>query len=107
MKTKVSAKELWARAKKSKKTKLPADKDIDYSDIPAISENQTRSAKRVGPGRPPFGAAARKPISIKIDESLLKELKKEAKKEKIGYQTLIHEILEEHVSQDGLAAKGR
>lgn len=107
MKTKLSGKQLLARAKKMKKSKLPSDRDIDYSDIPEISENQIRSAKRVGPGRPPYGAVPRKPVSIKLDHGLLEELKKEAKKEKIGYQTLIHEILEEHVSQDDRAAKGR
>jgi predicted DNA binding CopG/RHH family protein len=35
-------------------------------------------------------------IAIRIDPNLLNDLRKEAEKRRVGYQTLIHEILSEH-----------
>ena len=87
-------------AKKALKTKLPADEDIDFSDIPELTDEQMKSFKRVGPGRPPFGPVARKLISIKVAPSVLESVKEEADGRKIGYQSLIHEILEDHIADN-------
>ena len=67
---------------------------IDFSDIPEASDAQLRATRRVG--RPPLGEAARRLIAIRIDPQILKEVKKEAQRRKIGYQTLINEILAKH-----------
>lgn len=67
---------------------------IDFSDIPEASDAQLRAMRRVG--RPPIGEAARRLIAIRIDPQILKEVKKEAQRRKIGYQTLINDILAKH-----------
>jgi uncharacterized protein (DUF4415 family) len=64
---------------------------IDYSDIPALTPEQLRGMTRIG--RPPLGAHARRLIAIRLDNQMLAELQAEAAARKIGYQTLIHEIL--------------
>ena len=81
-----------ARARKSVRA-IP-DRDIDFSDIPEMSDAQLRAMKRVG--RPTIGDVARQLIAIRIDPNLLNDLRKEAEKRHVGYQTLIHEILSEH-----------
>jgi len=95
---KISARNALKVAKNAPKTKLPSDKDIDFSDAPKLSKEQMKQFKRVGPGRPPFGPVARKLISIKVAPIVLESLKEEAEERRIGYQSLIHEILEEHIS---------
>jgi hypothetical protein len=48
-------------------------------------------------GRPLLGLARRQMISFKVDPMLLECLKLEAQKQKVGYQSLLHQILQEHV----------
>lgn len=72
------------------------DSEIDYSDIPALSDEQLKNMKPVT-GRPWLGESPRVPISVRIESDVLKGLKKKAKKMKIGYQTLINEILKKAV----------
>ena len=95
---KISARDALKIAKNAPKTKLPADKDINFSDAPKLPKEQMKSFKRVGPGRPPFGPVSRKLISIKVAPAVLESLKDEAEKKQMGYQTLIHEILEDYIS---------
>src|SRR5690242_11997754 len=80
-----------------KKEKLIADSQIDYSDIPALSDEQLKKMKRVG--RPLLGASKRLLIAVRVDPVVLRELKKEAKDMGKGYQTLINEILGRHVKR--------
>jgi uncharacterized protein (DUF4415 family) len=77
----------------------PSDSEIDFADIPELSDEQLRKMKRVGAGRPPIGIAPRKMISIKLDPGLLENLKRAAKKSGKPYQSLIHEILERHIKK--------
>ena len=70
------------------------DRDIDFSDIPEMTDEELKRARRVG--RPTIGEIARQLIAIRIDPNLLDDLRKEAEKRDVGYQTLIHEILSEH-----------
>ena len=68
---------------------------IDFSEIPEASGEQLRAMRRVG--RPPVGATARRLIAIRVDPDVLQRFRKEARRRKIGYQTLINEVLAEHV----------
>jgi uncharacterized protein (DUF4415 family) len=68
---------------------------IDFSDIPEMSDEQLRGMRRVG--RPPIGAEARQLIAIRLDPEVLSRFRAEARRLKVGYQTLIHRVLAEHV----------
>lgn len=71
-------------------------KKIDYSDIPAMSETQLASMRRVG--RPHLSpAGAREMIAIRIDPTVIAGFRREAKRRGVGYQTLINEVLARHV----------
>lgn len=68
---------------------------IDYSDIPEASDDQLKTMRRVG--RPPIGEEPRRLIAIRVDPSVLESFRKEARRRHVGYQTLIHEVLAEHI----------
>lgn len=70
---------------------------IDFSDIPNSTPAQLRSMRRVG--RPPLGAQARQLIAIRVDPHVLEELRSEAKRRRVGYQTLINEVLARHTGK--------
>jgi uncharacterized protein (DUF4415 family) len=71
---------------------------IDFSDIPEASTAQLRAMRRVG--RPPLGDAPRQLIAIRIDAGVLSQFRKEARRRRMGYQTLINEVLAQHVGKD-------
>jgi uncharacterized protein (DUF4415 family) len=50
-------------------------------------------------GRPPLGDAARRLIAIRLDPNVLDRFRKEAKRRKVGYQTLINQVLAEYVQR--------
>jgi uncharacterized protein (DUF4415 family) len=54
-----------------------------------------RPMRRVG--RPPIGEQARQLIAIRLDVRVIEEFRKEAQRRNVGYQTLINEVLAEHV----------
>ena len=64
---------------------------IDFTDIPEASATQLRTMRRVG--RPPLGATARQLIAIRVDAGVLEQFRKEARSRRVGYQTLINEVL--------------
>ena len=68
---------------------------IDFSDISVTSPAQLRAMRRVG--RPPLGAAARQLIAIRIDPQVLDAVRREAKRQGLGYQSLINGLLAKHV----------
>ncbi len=68
---------------------------IDFSDVAELTDEQLKRVRRVG--RPPFGRSARELIAIRVDPEVLRSLRLEATREGVGYQTLIHRLLEEHV----------
>jgi len=70
---------------------------IDFSDIPEASPEQLRAMRRVG--RPPIGKQARQLIAIRLDQRVIDEFRKEAKRRNVGYQTLINEVLAKHIKQ--------
>src|ERR1700684_2617433 len=69
----------------------PPDRDIDFSDIPELTEAELRSARRVG--RPPVGGVTKQMIAIRIQPDILAALRKQAARRKLPYQTHIHDIL--------------
>jgi uncharacterized protein (DUF4415 family) len=71
---------------------------IDFSDIPDSSPEQLAAMRRVG--RPPLGKEPRQLIAIRVDPSVLESFRKEARRRRVGYQTLINEVLAEHTRKD-------
>jgi uncharacterized protein (DUF4415 family) len=71
---------------------------IDFSDIAEASAAQLGAMRRVG--RPPMGTVPRQLIAIRLDVEVLAQLRREAQRRKVGYQTLINEVLEQHVRKD-------
>ena len=71
---------------------------IDFTDIPEASGTQLRAMRRVG--RPPLGDRPRQLIAIRVDPSVLDTFRKEARRRRVGYQTLINEVLARHVRKD-------
>ena len=71
---------------------------IDCSDIPDSSPKQLRAMRRVG--RPPLGDEPRQLIAIRVDPGVLDQFRKEARRRRVGYQTLINEVLAQHVRRD-------
>ena len=70
---------------------------IDFSDIPEAATDQLRAMRRVG--RPPLGDAPRQLIAIRLDAGVLRQFRKEAKRRRVGYQTLINEVLAQYVGK--------
>ena len=71
---------------------------IDYSDIPESSRRQLKAMRRVG--RPPLGDEPRRLIAIRVDPRVLESFRKEARRRRVGYQSLINEVLAEHTRKD-------
>ena len=51
-------------------------------------------------GRPPLGDEPRQLIAIRVDAGVLEQFRKEARRRRIGYQTLINEVLARHARKD-------
>ena len=71
---------------------------IDYSEIAESSPKQLKAMRRVG--RPPLGDGPRQLIAIRVDPGVLDQFRKEARRRRVGYQTLINEVLAQHVHND-------
>ena len=88
-----------ARGSRVKKNvKFIPDSQIDFSDIPEINGEQIKNGFH--PGRPLLGTSPRTMIAIRIDPIVLKKIKKQAKRDGKGYQTLINEILGKFVKKE-------
>jgi uncharacterized protein (DUF4415 family) len=70
---------------------------IDFSDIPESSAEQLKAMRRVG--RPPLGEEPRQLIAIRMDTRVLAEFRREARRRRVGYQTLINEVLAQYVGK--------
>lgn len=71
---------------------------IDLSEIADSSPEQLAAMRRVG--RPPIGKEPRQLIAIRVDPTVLESFRKEARRRRVGYQTLINEVLAEHTRKD-------
>jgi len=72
------------------------DSQIDFSDMPELSDQELARMRRVG--RPATGIA-KQLIAIRLSPRLLTALRTMAAKQGKGYQTLIHELLEKAASR--------
>lgn len=61
-------------------------------------KRQGRRKAKAGPGRPPLGRLPRVSIFIRVDADVLALLRRRAKQEGVGYQTLINDALVGYVS---------
>ena len=86
-----------ARGKRvGKSVRHMPDSQIDFSDIPELTDEQLKRMRRVG--RPSSGMA-KQLIAIRLSPRLLATLRKMAAKQGKPYQTLIHELLEKASSK--------
>lgn len=84
--------ELSAQGRRTAKNAKPIrDEEIDYSDIPASTDEELKKARRVG--RPSTGNA-KQLVAIRISPEVLQKLKKMAARLDKPYQTFINELLE-------------
>jgi len=51
-------------------------------------------------GRPPLGDRARQLIAIRVDPDILEVFRKEARRRRVGYQTLMNQALADHIRKD-------
>jgi uncharacterized protein (DUF4415 family) len=51
-------------------------------------------------GRPPLGTEPRQLIAIRVDPRVLESFRKEARRRRVGYQSLINDVLAEHIRKD-------
>jgi predicted DNA binding CopG/RHH family protein len=72
------------------------DSELDLTDIPEMTGEELKRARRVG--RPRTGHA-KDLIAIRISPRLLQQLRRLAAKQSKPYQTMIHEMLEEAVKK--------
>lgn len=86
------------RAARAAAKARPIKPKTDFSDIPESSPEQLKAMRRVG--RPPLGDGPRRLIAIRVDPAVLDEFRKEARRRKVGYQTLINEVLAEHARKN-------
>jgi uncharacterized protein (DUF4415 family) len=84
----------WA----SRRERAAYARKTDFSDIPESSAEQLKAMRRVG--RPPLGDEPRQLIAIRVDPGVLDQFRKEARRRRVGYQTLINEVLAAHVRKD-------
>ena len=86
-----------ARGKRpAKSVKHLPDSEIDFSDIPELTDEQLANAKPVG--RPRI-ENPKQLMAFRMSPNLIFELRKLAKKKKKPYQTLMHELLEQAVKR--------
>ena len=76
----------------------PTRQKIDFSEIRDSPTEQLKAMRRVG--RPPLGDEPRRLIAIRLDPRVLDQFRKEARRRRVGYQTLINEVLARHVRKD-------
>ena len=84
-----------ARAKRRvKSVQHMPDSQIDFSDIPEMSDEELPRGRRVGR---PKKDNAKQLIAVRLDPQLLAKLRRLATQRKKPYQTVLHELLEEAV----------
>jgi uncharacterized protein (DUF4415 family) len=93
-------------ARRANATSAARPPAIDYSDLPPSTDEQLAATRRVGRPRLP-AIAVREMISIRLDPHVLHLFKEAATERKVGYQTLINEVLAKHVPRPRARRKVR
>jgi len=93
--TVLSAQELLTKKNAQFTKRKIKDSEINYSDIPELTDGQLSKFKRRG--RPVMSESPRIAISIRVEAKTLERLKKRAKSLRVGYQSLINQILKRAV----------
>jgi len=81
---------------REKSVKHIRDSEIDFSDIPEMTDEELSRARRVG--RPSTGNA-KQLIAVRISPKLLSQIRKFAARKRKPYQTFMHELLEDAISK--------
>ncbi len=79
-------------ARRAKNARPTSDSEIDFSDIPELSDEELSQGHRVGRPKDPH---AKQLIAVRLDPRLLAKIRKLAAKKKKPYQTLLQELLED------------
>jgi uncharacterized protein (DUF4415 family) len=87
-----------ARAGRAAASASRTRRTIDFSDLPESSAEELKAMRRVG--RPPLGDQPRQLIAIRVDPGVLDQFRKEARRRRVGYQTLINEVLTQYIRKD-------
>ncbi len=87
-----------ARSERTDESVRRTRRKTNFSNIPHSSAAQLKSMRRVG--RPSLGDEPRQLIAIRVDLGVLDQFRKEARRRRIGYQTLINEVLARYVRKN-------
>ena len=81
-----------ARAKRTaKNVRSISDDEIDYSDIPPLTDEQLKNARRLFD---PSHGDAKQLVALRLSPKLIDRIRKMADLQKKPYQVFIHELLE-------------
>lgn len=80
--------------RRGKSARYTPDSEIDFSDIPELTDEQLVKARRVGR---PNSDQPKKLIAVRLSPKLLADLRKKAARKRKPYQTFMHELLEKAV----------
>ena len=80
--------------RRKKSVKYIPDSEIDFSDIPELTDEQLTKARRLGR---PKSDNPKKLIAVRLSPKLLADIRRLAAKKKKPYQTYMHELLEKAV----------
>ena len=80
--------------RREKSVQHTPDSEIDFSDIPELTDEQLAKARRVGR---PKSDNPKKLIAVRLSPKLLSDIQKKAARKRKPYQTFMHELLEKAI----------
>ncbi len=84
----------WARLE------AMTDADIDFSDIPELTDAQLEQMRPTEEVIPAFARSAKKRITIRLDSDIIDSFKQQAQERETSYQTLINAVLRDFVARN-------
>ena len=84
----------WARLE------AMTDADIDFSDIPELTEAQLKRMRPTEEVIPALARSGKKRITIRLDNEILSYFKQQAQDKETSYQTLINSVLRDFVARN-------
>ena len=76
------------------------DVDIDFSDIPELTEAQLKWMRPTEEVIPVLARSGKKRITIRLDNEILSYFKQQAQDKETSYQTLINSVLRDFVARN-------